>query len=79
MTRALFPTWTGIFSLRHSVQTGSGTHTASYIKWPGHEADHSDPFSAKVKISWSCTFTFSIHLHGVMLSSQQDISSWRST
>jgi hypothetical protein len=47
------------FFLLHSVQTGSGADPASYsigtealspgIKWPGREADHSPPSSAKVK------------------------------
>jgi hypothetical protein len=47
------------FSLLHSVQTGSGAHPAPYpmdtggaspgVKLPGHEADHSPPFSADVK------------------------------
>jgi hypothetical protein len=42
------------YTLIHSVQTGSGTHSASYpvgtgwlfpreVKWPGREADHSPP------------------------------------
>jgi hypothetical protein len=50
------------FFLRHHVQTGSGSHPASYpmgnggggclslgVKWRGHEADHSPPSSAEVK------------------------------
>jgi len=50
---------TGNFSLRHSVQNGSGAHTASYpmgagriflgVKRPGREADQSPPSSAEVK------------------------------
>jgi hypothetical protein len=57
----------GRFSLRHNVQTGSGTHPASYAmgtrvissgeKRPRHEADHSPPSSAEVKNAWSCTST----------------------
>jgi hypothetical protein len=49
----------GIFSLRHSVHTGSGVHPASYQmstggsfpgnKVAGGEADHSPPSSAKVR------------------------------
>jgi hypothetical protein len=48
-----------IFSLLHSVQTGSGAHPESYpmgtgalspgVKRPGREADHSPPSSADVK------------------------------
>jgi hypothetical protein len=37
------------------------------IKWLGCEADHSPPFSAKVKNAWSCTSTLPIHLHVMML------------
>jgi len=47
------------FSHRYRVQTGSGTHPASYpvgaggsfpeIKRPGREADHSPPSSSEVK------------------------------
>jgi len=45
----------GAFSLRHRcVQTGSGVHPASYPvdtgdSYPGGEADHSPPSSAKLK------------------------------
>jgi hypothetical protein len=50
----------------HSVQTGSGTHSASYplgtggaispgAKRPGLEANHSPPSSAKVKNTWIYT------------------------
>jgi hypothetical protein len=50
------------FSLRHSVQTASGAHSASYrmgtgIKRPGQEAEHSPPSSAEVKNAWSYTST----------------------
>jgi hypothetical protein len=55
----------GNFSLRHSVHTGSGAHTASYPmgirgsfprgKRPLREADHSPPSSAEVKNARSYT------------------------
>jgi hypothetical protein len=55
------------FSLLYSIQTGFGAHTASYPtvfralclkkKQPGHEANHSPSFSAKVKNEWSYTST----------------------
>jgi hypothetical protein len=43
-----------VFSLLHSVQTGSGAHPASYpmctgVKRLGREADHLNPSSAEVK------------------------------
>jgi hypothetical protein len=38
------------------------------VKRPGREADHSHPFSAKVKNAWSYTSTPPIRLHGVVLS-----------
>jgi len=54
-----FPAGAKSFSLRHRVQTGSGAHSATYpmgtealclgVKWPGREADHSPPSSARVK------------------------------
>jgi hypothetical protein len=45
---------------RHSVQTGSGIHSAScplgtWVKRPGREVDHSSPYSTEVKNAWSCT------------------------
>jgi len=53
----------GFFSLCCHVQTGSEAHAASYsggtgalfkgVKWPGHEAEHLHPSSAKVKTAWS--------------------------
>jgi len=56
-----------IFSIRHSVQTGSVAHTSSYslctwgislgIKRPGLEADHSPPSNVEVKNVWSYTST----------------------
>jgi hypothetical protein len=58
-----FPAGARNFSLLHSIQTGFGTHTASYPnvfqalslkeKLPGHEANHSPPISAKVNNVWS--------------------------
>jgi len=38
------------------------------VKWPGREADHSPPSSAKVKDVWSYTSTPQICIHGIMLS-----------
>jgi len=37
------------------------------VKWPGREADHSPPCSAKVENSWSYTSTPPVRLHGVVL------------
>jgi hypothetical protein len=64
------------FSLLHVVQTGSGTHPASYpmgtgafslgIKQPGLEADHSPPTSADVKKTWIYTSTPPC-LYGIVL------------
>jgi hypothetical protein len=58
-----FPVGAGNFSLRHSVQTSSEAHTASYPmgtggsflggKAAGRGADHSSPSSAEVK---QCVF-----------------------
>jgi hypothetical protein len=46
------------FSLLHNIETSSGAHPATYpmvsgvltsgVKQPGHEADHSPPWGAKV-------------------------------
>jgi len=63
----------GIFSLRHPVQTGSGTHRASYQMDTRGEADeawnwHSPPFSAEFKNAWIYTCTPKICLHGVVIS-----------
>jgi hypothetical protein len=55
MIRVRFQAEAGNSSLRHRVQTGSETHSASYPMGtggsfrPGREADHSPPSSAKVK------------------------------
>jgi hypothetical protein len=56
-----------IFSLRHRVKTGSGTHPASQpmgtgdltrgVKRPGREAEHSPPCSTEVKNAWGYTST----------------------
>jgi len=58
-TGVQFMSGKGYFSLHHHVQTGPGTHPASYpvstrgsfpgVKLLGHEADHSPPSSAEVK------------------------------
>jgi hypothetical protein len=55
------------FSPHHHVQTGSGSHTISFIHWvpgsslgeeqQGLEADHSPQTSAEVKNAWSYTST----------------------
>jgi hypothetical protein len=60
----------GRISLRHHVQTGSGTSVASYpmgtrgsfhgVKQQGHEADHSLPYSAE------CV---ELYLHSLSMSS----------
>jgi hypothetical protein len=39
------------YSLSFSVSTGAG------VKKPEHEANHSNPFSPKVKNEWNCTLT----------------------
>jgi hypothetical protein len=49
------------------IQRGPGTFSLG-VKQLGHGADHSLPPSAKVKNAWSCTFTPTICLHGVVLS-----------
>jgi hypothetical protein len=64
------------FSILHSIQTGSGAQPASYpmgsrgsfprVKWQGCEADHSPPFSAKVK-NGEPYLHFPICLHGMVL------------
>jgi hypothetical protein len=53
----------GNFSLCEHVQASDWAHPASYpmgtrgfslgVKQPGHETDHSPPFSADVKNEWS--------------------------
>jgi hypothetical protein len=37
-------------------------------KRPGHEADHSPPYTAEVKNAWIYTSITPIHIHGVLLS-----------
>jgi hypothetical protein len=49
-----FPAGAGNFALRYRVQTGSGTHPASFPmgtwgSFPGGEADHLPPSSAEVE------------------------------
>jgi hypothetical protein len=73
-----FSAGAGNFFPRRRVQTGSGSHPASYtintggftlgVKWPGREANHSHPSSAKVNSAWKCTSSPPIRLHGVVLS-----------
>jgi hypothetical protein len=66
-TAARFPEGARIFSLRHRVHTGSGSHPASNpagteflssrIKRPDREAETSPPSNAQVKNAWRCTST----------------------
>jgi hypothetical protein len=68
----------GIFYVRHSVQTGSRAHSASYPTdigssftggeraW-GREAEHSPPTSAEVKNAWSHISTPTMRLRVVVL------------
>jgi hypothetical protein len=66
----------GILSLRHRIQTDSGTHPAScpmgsWGSYPRdkasrHEADHSPPFSAEVKNELDYTAISLIHFRGVV-------------
>jgi hypothetical protein len=62
------------FSLRHSVQTGSWAHPASYpmgtggstpegVKRQGREADHSPPSSSKVKMHGAIPTRLHLHLY----------------
>jgi len=79
------PAGAGNFSLHHCVHTGSGTHTAPIqwvpgalflvVKWPGYEANHLSPSSAKVKSAWSYTSTPQICLHGMVLKAQGQVLS----
>jgi len=66
----------GLFSLRHSVHIGSGTHPASYpmdrelfprVKRPGRETGHYPPLRAEVKNMRNYTSTTILCLHGVVL------------
>jgi hypothetical protein len=64
------------FSLFHGIHTSSEAHPVSYlmgtrafslrVKWKGHEADHSPPFSGRVK-------------NGGAIPPLPDMSSWHST
>jgi hypothetical protein len=75
-----FGSWagTGNFYLYHSIQTGSGAHTASYsvateeyipgVKRARLEADHSPSPSVEVNNAWSYTSTPPYRFHGVSLS-----------
>jgi hypothetical protein len=67
-SRVRFPAGAENFSLHHRVQTGCGTHPASYpmgtrgsvfpgVKRPVREANHSPPCSAEAKNEWSYTST----------------------
>jgi len=84
----------GFFSLCHQVQTSSGAHPASCpmckgassseVKRPEREANHSPPFSVKIKYGWNytstpqcifmawCIIKHWIHLHGMVLSFAQE-------
>jgi hypothetical protein len=71
----------GIF-FHHRVQTGSGTHPASYpmgtrgsfpgVKRPGREADHSPLSSAEIKNTLNYTSTPPIRLQSVVLSKEKE-------
>jgi hypothetical protein len=60
-----FPARTGIFSLRHRVQTDAGAHPTSYemvpgafsqgVKQPGREVKNSPSSNSEVKNIWSYT------------------------
>jgi hypothetical protein len=66
------------FSVRHCLHRNFGIHPDSYsirteplslgIKRPGREVDHSPPFCAEVKNTWSYTTFPPIRLHGAVLS-----------
>jgi len=45
------------------------------VKWPGYEANHLSPSSAKVKSAWSYTSTPQICLHGMVLKAQGQVLS----
>jgi hypothetical protein len=70
------PAATGIFSIRHRIQTGSGAEPASYTagtegSFPEGEANHSPPSNAEVNNAWSYTATPPpLHFHGVVDKSQ---------
>jgi hypothetical protein len=64
-----FPTGTKDFSLHHNVDSGSGTHAASYsmsngalssrLKRLERKAYHLPPCNAVVKNAWSCASIYS--------------------
>jgi len=54
---------TGNFYPHHHVQTGSGTHPASY-----QMGTRDSSSGGKEAVAWSCTSTPPICLHGVVLS-----------
>jgi hypothetical protein len=59
-----------VSSVRHRVQTGSGTHPVSYVMdngGPGCEADHSFPSVAEVKDCVKLYLHFPVR-HGAVLS-----------
>jgi hypothetical protein len=63
----------GNFSLHHSIQNGSGAHSAFYpmvsgMKVLGSEADRSSTGRAEIENAWIYTSTPPIRLHGVVLS-----------
>jgi hypothetical protein len=72
------PAEAGNFPLHHCIQTGSGAHPASYpmgtrgsfaeVKQLEHEADHTSPASADIKIAWGYTSTPPIPFHSMVLS-----------
>jgi hypothetical protein len=49
------------------------------VKRPEREADHSPQSTAEVKNAWSYTSTPPTRLHGVVINSAMDVSSWRGT
>jgi hypothetical protein len=77
-SRVLFLVGAGNFSLHYHVQDGSGAHPASipvvmrgsfaWVKWPGHEADHSLPSSAEVKECMDLYLHTPVHHHGMVFS-----------
>jgi hypothetical protein len=49
------------------------------VKWPGHEADHSPPYSAKVTNVWSCTCNSSVVFIAWYFIKHSDTFSWYGT
>jgi hypothetical protein len=54
------------FNLQPPIQWVPGALSLG-VKRPGSEADHTLPYSAKVKNAWSYTSTPPVCLHGVVL------------